>query len=149
MSQSDRKVIISQITQLLARREHSAVEITRKLVAKGYSPEVVELIVGEFTAKDIQSDYRYVESRIRNAMRRGIGPVRVSAELKQHRVNASLFSQVQDEIAPDWFELAKEVKWKRFGELTESDPKLRFKQQQFLLYRGFNSEQIKYAMSGD
>lgn len=149
MSQSDRKVIISQITQLLARREHSAVEITRKLVAKGYSPEVVEQIVGEFTAKDIQSDYRYVESRIRNAMRRGIGPVRVSAELKQHRVSARLFSQVQDEIEPDWFELAKEVKWKRFGELTERDPKLRFKQQQFLLYRGFNSEQIKYAMSGD
>ena len=149
MDQAERTTIIAKVTQLLARREHSVVELTDKLVGKGFARESVMNIISEFSAKNIQSDYRYVESRVRNAMRRGIGPMRVNAELKQHKVNSDLFTQVENEIQPDWFELAKEVKHKRFGEIAESDLKLRYKQQQFLSYRGFSVEQIKYAMSGE
>lgn len=146
MSESNRKIIVDAITRMLARREHSVVEITAKLTQKGYEESETAPIIEEFREANIQSDERFAEAMIRSAVSKGRGPRRLKADLSQHDVSDSVISQAIKEVAPDWFELALRVRVKKFGPAAPDDFKDRQKQMQFLQYRGFAQEQIQYAI---
>lgn len=62
-------------------------------------------------------------------------------------MDESVAEQALKEIDADWFESAKKVKEKKFGEFYETEFALRQKQKQFLQYRGFYQEHIDYAVS--
>jgi regulatory protein len=47
----------------------------------------------------------------------------------------------------DWWQLAYQVKEKKFGDLVEKDWKQKQRQHRFLLNRGFNIDQINYAIA--
>ena len=69
----------------------------------------------------------------------GKGPVIISLELKKRGIESfdlSIF---------DWFNLAKEVREKKFGKNLPSDYKTQAKQKQFLKSRGFDFDQINNA----
>lgn len=149
MSEFDRKIITDAITSMLARREHSYSEIARKLSLKGIESEAYSPILEEFRDADIQSDERFAESRARALYMKGKGPRAIKLDLQQYGVSEYCVSRAFDEIEPDWFESAKAVKIKKFGDFFESDFGLRQKQKQFLQYRGFYQEHIEYAVSGD
>jgi regulatory protein len=149
MSEFDRKIITDAITRMLARREHSYNEIVRKLRQKGIESDAFIPILEEFRDADIQSDVRFAESRARALYMKGKGPRTIKLDLQQYGVDEYCAEQALDEISPDWFESAKAVKIKKFGEFYESDYALRLKQKQFLQYRGFYQDHIEYAVSGD
>ncbi len=149
MSEFDRKIITETITRMLARREHSFKEIAQKLAQKGIESEAFYPILEEFKAADIQSDYRYAESRARALALKGSGPQKVRADLLQKGVNEINVERAMADIDVDWFELALRVKQKKFGEEKEQDYKKLLKQKQFLLYRGFSNDQIGYAVKGE
>tara|TARA_B100002049_G_C15909124_1_gene303246 strand:+ start:41 stop:499 length:459 start_codon:yes stop_codon:yes gene_type:complete len=149
MSESNRKIIVDAITRMLARREHSVVEITTKLSQKGYEEAETAPIIEEFREAGIQSDLRFAEAMVRSAVVRGRGPRRLKADLSAHDVEESFIDQAIKEVAPDWFELALHVRIKKFGTAVPEDFKVRQKQMQFLQYRGFVQEQIQYAIRGD
>lgn len=135
---------------LLSRREHSIYELIEKL--RRHAPEtekeVFDDLVSELIDLGYLSETRYAEMLIRSRVSKGYGPSRVRQELQQKRVSRELISLSLEACDVDWFELAKEVRERRFGLLEfGSDQKLRAKQQRFLFGRGFNSDQVQYAMS--
>ena len=50
---------------LLARREHSYVELERKLKQRGFADSVIEQALQRLQEQGLQSDQRFVESFIR------------------------------------------------------------------------------------
>ncbi len=149
MSEPDRKVIVASITRMLARREHSVEEIVRKLAQKGLEEAAIIPVLDEFREAGIQSDARYAEARARALMLKGSGPRKIKADLQQHGVAETVFDNVFNELDADWFELARQVKEKRFGEQYPQEYKDKMKQMQFLSYRGFSQSHRNYAVNGD
>ncbi len=147
MSDFDRKIITDAITRMLARREHSVNEIARKLQQKGIASEAFTPILDEFKDAGIQSDTRFAESRARALYMKGKGPRVIKLDLQQYGVDEGTAEQALNEIEADWFESARNVKVKKFGEFYETEFALRQKQKQFLQYRGFYQDHIDYAVS--
>ena len=72
----------------------------------------------------------------------GKGPLRVQQELKQKGIAEELIGAhlgVNDSL---WWDLASEVRQRRFGSRPPTDLKDKARQVRFLQYRGFTSEQI-------
>lgn len=134
---------------LLSRRDHSVHELSEKL--RRHAPEVEQDMLSQITTQLIElgylSEQRYVDMLIRSRSAKGQGPARVRQELQLQRVDSELISLSLEASDMDWFELARQVRERRFGlDDPGDDQKLRAKQQRFLYSRGFSSEQIYYAM---
>lgn len=127
---------------LLARREHSAEELRQKLKRHTDDDSLIEQVVARLRADNLQSDERYVEAFVAMRRRQGKGPVRVQQELKQKGVAEELIGASLDAGDSLWWELAGEVRQRRFGTEPPTDLKDKARQVRFLQYRGFTSEQI-------
>jgi regulatory protein len=111
----------------------------------GFDAATVEEVLKKFVDKDIQSDERYAEMVVRGAYRKGKGPSFVRRTLNEHDIDYSIVSLLLQSQDFDWYELAKTVREKRFGELGPEDWTAKQKQMRFLQYRGFDQDQINYA----
>lgn len=136
--------------QLLARREYSRVELARKLQQKTFTPEEIDACLDLMVEQGLQSDGRFAESFVRSRIARGQGRIRIKGELRQRGVDqeitAAAFAAVEERESVDWFELARETLARRFSCPGET-PKERAKRERFLATRGFDFEQIRYALS--
>lgn len=126
----------------LANREHSALELSRKLQKAGFETIEVEDTIAQLQQAGLQSDERFAESYVASRANRGYGSVRIGMELKERGVHSDITTSSLQQADIDWFALAVEVRCKRFGEQSPEDFKSRAKQQRFLQYRGFTHEQI-------
>jgi regulatory protein len=133
----------------LARREHSGVELRRKLRGKGYDPERVEDAVEALDAEGLLSDRRFTEEFIRGRFNRGSGPRKIEAELGQRGVGDALVEELLDARDAEWKRLARDVRRRRFGDEIPKDFKERARQKRFLQGRGFTHEQIRAALGDD
>lgn len=147
MTDSEDKIIRESITRLLARREHSEYELVQKLAAKGLATNAIRTQLQHFTDSGLQSDLRYAESQIRNRIAQGYGFNRIQLELRERQVDETLINAAFDQQQVDWFELAKQVKHKKYGETPAKSWQETQKRMRFLQYRGFTLEQINYALS--
>ncbi|MBN2689768.1 MAG: regulatory protein RecX [Gammaproteobacteria bacterium] len=138
------KTIKQKAIDLLARREHSRLELERKLLAKDFNLQEVSVVLDDLIAQNLQSDERFAESYIHSRSNKGFGPLKIAEELKQRGVNQTIYQQFLDE--QDWHQLACQVRIKKFGKSLPSDFVLRAKQMNFLQYRGFAGEQIRAVM---
>lgn len=127
---------------LLARREHSAEELRQKLKRYSDDESLIEQVVARLEADNLQSDERYVEAFVAMRKRQGKGPLRVQQELKQKGVAGELIAAYLDTSDSLWWDLAEEVRQRRFGSEQPADLKGKARQVRFLQYRGFTSEQI-------
>ena len=134
---------------LLARREHSRTELVRKLGERGVPAELIDAVLGSLAARKLQSDARYAEALVTSRMGRGQGPVRIRRELAERGVAAGEIDAALQAAEADWFRLARETRRRRFGAELPGEWKERVRQSRFLEYRGFGSEQIRYALGGD
>ena len=125
--------------KMLIRREHSQLELSKKLKLKGFKDTDIKNSIDLLIEQRYQSDERFSEAFILMRYNQGKGPVIISSELKKRGIenfNLSIF---------DWFELAKEVREKKFGKNLPSDYKTQAKQKRFLKSRGFDFDQINNA----
>ena len=143
---SDPKAVYSRLVDLLARREHSQFELKQKLLAKQFSPHVIDAQIAYLVEAGLQSDERYTEVAVREWMRKGKGPLYIAAQLQQKRIPAQMMYQVFDELQTDWFESALAVRCKRFNDADLKDLKQKQKCYRYLAQRGFDSEQVQYAI---
>src|SRR5688572_26703516 len=72
--------------RLLVRREHSIEELRRKLTRKGYPPELIESVIQKLAGKRLVSDERFTTSFVHYHAKRGQGPVRIRAALRQQGI---------------------------------------------------------------
>ena len=125
--------------KMLMRREHSQLELSKKLQLKGFNDIDIKHSIDLLIEQKYQSDERFSEAFIIMRYNQGKGSVIISSELKKRGIESfdlSIF---------DWFELAKEVREKRFGQNLPLDYKTQAKQKRFLQSRGFDFDQINKA----
>jgi regulatory protein len=127
---------------LLARREHSRRELSRKLSAKGYTPDESAPAIAALSEGREQSDDRYAEVLIRQRSTAGYGPLRIEAELKSHGIDPRGCRELIAAI--DWLELARAHVARRYGEAVTREG--RDKAAQYLQRRGFPSGVIAKAL---
>lgn len=145
---------------LLARREHSALELREKLLKRfgeidgpegasgtsGKTPDI-DAVLNRLAEQGLQSDERFTEAFITARERQGKGPLRIAQELRQKGVSDDLVAQYLDESDDCWAELAEEVRSKRFGDAPIQTSKEKARQMRFLQYRGFSHEQVRRAIA--
>jgi regulatory protein len=137
-----KKTASEQAVSSLARRDHSALELSRKLKKSGFDEFEIEDSLAKLQQAGLQSDRRYAESFVNSRINRGYGSVRIRMELKERGVASDIITDSLQQAEIDWFALAAEVRSKRFGEHDPEDFKDRAKQQRFLQYRGFTHDEI-------
>ncbi|QKQ24756.1 regulatory protein RecX [Candidatus Ruthia endofausta] len=130
-----------QILSLLVQREYSALELTQKLSTKGYAIEEIEPVLVQLAQNNYQSDERFSKAFVLMRTNQGKGDVLISQQLKQKGIEDFDLSTI------DFFELAKRVRLKKYGEQLPKDYKEKAKQQRFLQSRGFDLEQINQVFS--
>jgi len=145
----DAKKVELGAVRLLARREHSSQELRRKLRARGHDDKQVDDVLAKLEANRLQSDERFTGSFVTHHARRGQGPVRIRAELRQQGISEAQIEQHLATAEQDWARLAAEVRQRKFGAGLPSTASERAKQARFLQYRGFNSDQIRAALDFD
>jgi regulatory protein len=131
---------------LLSRREHTRQEINSKLKTKAEDSNVLSKVLDALEEESLQSDERFAENYIRMRANRGYGPSRIKQELREKGVSIEEIKLALDTSDYDWGELASIARTKKFGSQKAKDANERSKQMRFLLYRGFNNEQIKVAL---
>ncbi len=135
---------------LLARRDYSSAELTRKLEERGYEEHPVEVVVGDLVSFGKVNDKRYGQNVVAYRARRGHGPARIRQELKRSGLSKSAIDEaVKSEDAPDFAALARSVRARKFGPEIPKDRKERARQARFLQYRGFSTDHIRAVLEGD
>lgn len=126
----------------LALREHGEQEITQKLISRGFDKEVVEAAVSVLIADGLLSDSRFVEAFVHSRFKKGSGPQKIHAELRQRGIDDDLISACLESVSERWQQRVREVRERKFGCELPQDFRERNRQMRFLQQRGFTSEQI-------
>ena len=135
--------------RLLARREHSVFELTRKLGSRGFSREDIEREIVDLVARGLLSDGRFAEEYVAMRRRKGFGPARINAELRERGLDRELIAEHLGAEDDPWQALCRKTRRKKFGEAPPADAKDRAKQQRYLAQRGFSSGQISASFSAN
>ena len=124
---------------LLARREHSRLELRRKLARARGDEDVIDTVLDALEAEKLLSDQRFAESlaRVRGAR---FGSRRVADDLRRTGVGVEAVALVDSLKASD-DERARAVWERKFG-AAPADAAARAKQMRFLLARGFPTDVI-------
>jgi regulatory protein len=133
----------------LARREYGQTELIKKLADKGYDRSVAEQAVNKLTEDGLQSDQRFAEAFVQSRINQGKGPVRIRLDLGQRGVGDAVIELAIEDASANWFELARDVRLRKFGAGKPSDFKAKAKQMRFLQYRGFEQDHIQAAFNSD
>ena len=133
----------------LARREYGRDELVSKLANAGYQRQVADAAVTQLQADGLQDDRRFVEGFAQSRVNQGKGPVKIQAELAGKRLKSGIVDEVLDEMDVDWFELASEVRLKKFGPDQPDNFKDKARQMRFLQSRGFEMAHIQSAVASD
>jgi regulatory protein len=120
---------------LLARRDYSSGEMTRKLEERGYLEHAVVPVVEELLASNKLNDERYSQNFVAYRARRGHGP-------------STIDEAVKGDEAPDFRARARTVRARKFGPDIPNDRKERARQARFLQYRGFSTDHIRAVLEG-
>lgn len=130
-----------QAIRLLARREHSRVELARKLAGLG-TREEIEAVLSELESSQLQSDSRTAEAWLRgNAARLGASSLR--RNLKARGLDPELIEeQIAQADLPDEMERARAV-WSRKFAAAPTNAKDWARQARFLQSRGFAGDIVR------
>ncbi len=164
----------ARAVQWLAMREHSRLELRRKLLAQGakerrlaaaeqravgdVSPSEsvetvdaeafahsVEALLDQLAAQGLLNEQRFVESRLRLRAPKH-GNQRIRAELSQHGVQ--LTSSQRAALTDSEHLRAFQLWSRRFGAVAADDPAERSRQMQFLARRGFSADVVRRVVNG-
>lgn len=132
--------------RLLARREHSRLELDLKLRQRKVEGAIIEQVLDEYEANDWLNNERFADVFARQRFDLGYGPVKIIAELQQrgiHRLPEWMASMTDR----DWTDSAIRIRDRRFG-LSDirDDWDEKGRQGRFLARRGYASDHIESAL---
>jgi regulatory protein len=99
-------------------------------------------VLDELVHKGLQSDVRFTETYIEGRLRKGNGPLRIRAELRERGIEDGLISTCLEAFAEQWREVLQQVHDSKFGQTVPDNRKELAKRARFLEYRGFPGELI-------
>ncbi|HLX22862.1 MAG TPA: recombination regulator RecX [Usitatibacter sp.] len=121
--------------RLLARREHSRHELSRKLERIAGDDEDVTVVLDELSAKGWLSDARFAEQSVRAKARR-YGPLKVAHELRAKGVDDEAIAAAFRAAGSDGAANIESV-WRTRFKAAPGDDRERARQVRFLQGRGF------------
>lgn len=141
---------------LLARREHSRVELVDKLrrkfaeQAEGVA-QLLPAVLDQLEQDGLLSDARFVAAYVRYRRSRGFGPLLIRQELRGKGVSSALLDAALAENMQEWLDslrglLARKLRLVSSADDAQEARKARQKLYRFCLSRGFTSEQIEQAL---
>ncbi len=125
----------------LARREHSRLELQRKLQLKGFALEAIESTLTALETENLLSDQRFAEQFVHRRQAMGYGPRRVVEELKQRGVAAQLIEESVWQDTEGWKQSLQYILQKKFKQKPANWSEKQ-KQYQYLWARGFIVEDL-------
>ncbi|HEX2605281.1 MAG TPA: recombination regulator RecX [Oxalicibacterium sp.] len=128
----------------LSAREHSRLELGRKLARYAQEGDDVEALLDTLEASKFLSQERFSESLVNRRAAR-FGNSRILSELKSHGITSDALSAVKANLEEDEAARAREVWMRKFGRLPANADE-RAKQIRFLMQRGFSHRAIRVAM---
>lgn len=135
-------------TGLLARREHSRLELEKKLSQKNYSKAVIDEVLNQLQAQNYLNERRFIEAFIKSKAQRGYGPNYISQAIGEKGITTDALNEVMVEMEMDWHHFAKAVFIKKFKTKASDGHSLQ-KQKRFMYYRGFSQDIIKNVLAED
>ena len=132
--------------RLLSMREHSRLELERKLsqyeTREGELAEALDAL----TARGFISDERVADSLLHRRSAK-LGASRIKAELQAKGLDETVVREAVEQLRSTELERAREVWCRKFGQ-PPADAAERAKQMRFLAARGFSGETIRKAIQG-
>jgi regulatory protein len=128
----------------LSAREHSRVELTRKLSRHAQESDDVEALLDTLEAAKLLSQSRFSESLVHRRAAR-FGNSRILAELQTHGIKGEALSAIKTSLSQDETSRARDV-WHRKYDHPPADAVERAKQMRFLQQRGFSLGAIQAVM---
>ncbi|MCO5121981.1 MAG: recombination regulator RecX [Burkholderiaceae bacterium] len=129
---------------LLARREHSRLELRRKLAPHAESPEQLDTVLDTLESQGLLSNERFADSVVNRRAAR-FGTARIRQELREHGLPAELVGEHLAELDRTEYERAHEVWARRFGTPPADLPE-RMRQARFLAARGFRADVVRRVL---
>lgn len=130
----------------LSAREHSRLELARKLARYAQEGDDIEALLDTLEAAKLLSQSRFSESLIHRRAHR-YGNSRILSELQSHGIDAESLVDIKADLASGEVARAREVWRKKFNQ-PPADAAERAKQMRFLLQRGFSHRAIQAAVKG-
>ena len=131
--------LYQRAVRLLARREHTRAELTRKLAPHGTEDEI-DSVLNQLAQSGLQSDARFAESYLRSQAGR-LGAARLRQTLRNKGIENDLIAVSVDELSDEAGRI-QTVWQKKFG-TAPVDAREWARQARFLQGRGFSSELIR------
>ncbi len=134
-------------SQLLARREYSTEELTKKGLAKGFGEQEIVETLETLQELNLQSDVRVAEDMILGYQGK-YGKRKIKQKCQQKGISEELFEQTWEQLADqmedqDLSELkAKVMRKYNLQQFSNLNPKTKRQVCNFLQYRGFNPLQL-------
>ena len=128
----------------LSAREHSRLELTRKLSRYAQEGEDVDAVLDWLEASKFLSQDRFSESLVHRRAAR-FGNSRILSELQSHGIKGEALDGIRAGLTQDEVVRACEVLRRKYSD-PPADPKERAKQMRFLQQRGFSINAIQSAM---
>lgn len=132
----------SRAIKLLTNREHSRLELARKLAARGYPDDAIDAALDGLAADGLLSEARLIEGYVAERLAKGFGPLRIAAELRDKGLSAAAIAPHVDLDDARCLTLMAAARAKRFGPQPPIDRRELAKQARFLEYRGFPAHLI-------
>ena len=128
----------------LSNREHSRLELGRKLSRHVQEGDDVEALLDTLEAAKFLSQSRFSESLVHRRAAR-FGNNRIMSELQSHGIDSESLSDIKASLTQNENGRAREVLRKRFA-APPVDAAERAKRMRFLQQRGFSHQAIQAAM---
>lgn len=128
--------LYDQAVTLLAKRDYASGEIKRCLKRYSSDEDSINSVMDRLISHHYLDDSRLIEKEIKKQLAKRHGPSRIKQELRQKGLDLLAIEQALEDLDVDWFELAEELRIKKFGDELPTDPKEKAKQIRYLQYRG-------------
>ncbi|EKE84298.1 regulatory protein RecX [Idiomarina xiamenensis] len=135
------------VLRLLTRREHSQLELRRKLQQKGWPVELINEALQWAAEQGWQSEQRFLQSFVRARLANGDGPLKIIAAGQQKGLSAASINETFAELSIDWLQRCQARRQQRFGEALPSPGREWQRQARYLQQRGYLPDQIKHTLA--
>ncbi|MFH1044395.1 MAG: recombination regulator RecX [Pseudomonadota bacterium] len=133
---------------MLARREHTRMELARKLGPHAESAEQIDTLLDQLVACGWLSETRFAESRA-TTLARKFGSRKIEHDLKSRGVSAEVVEHTVEQARTQELANCRAAWQRKFGALPQSAAE-RGRQMRFLAARGFSAEAVRQVLkAGD
>lgn len=146
---ADSALIRAKAMELLARREHSRLELRQKLMQRGFPSNPIEPVLDQLVEDRLLHEGRYAELYACGRADKGYGPLRIARELRERGVAEDTVVATLAALEELWLPKLRELHRKRFKALIPTDDAGRIQQTRVFHQHGFTLDQIKHLFGTD